>query len=442
MLTLLMVVVYSGVSAGTTEIGENMTEQSPSVTVTVEEMKQDFQQMRQILEENHCCLYEYTDKSTFDSLFTGQFNLIDRPMKLNEFFKILTPITAKIGCGHTAFWMPGTYWLHSSNNMFPLIVRLIEDKVVVAGSYNDSAQVPVGSIIHKIGPWLIGDIIDEMTQNYSADAFNEHFIKSQIERRFSMIFARRFGLYENFVVTYSLPGEEATEVTSLPPATRESVREVVFHRPELSFEILDDRSTAILTIPSFIYYDRVPYFTGYIDSCFAVIHEKSIKNLILDLRGNDGGDPFCAAPLFSYLEPQALPYYAEPYGKYSALADTIPLAEKRFTGNLLTIIDGRCFSTNGHFCALLDYHDIGKFVGTESGATYKCNAGKNTHYRLDNSQIMLYIGRGTYAAAVKDMDKTKPIVPDYLVNETYQDFLDGKDVFIETALEVIDSMAN
>ena len=53
---------------------------------------------------------------------------------------------------------------------------------------------------------------------------------------------------------------------------------------------------------------------------------------------------------------------------------------------------------------------------------------------------MLYFGRSTFAAAVKGVDKTKPITPDYPVKETYQDFLTGKDVFMETALKLIDSM--
>jgi len=168
-----------------------------------------------------------------------------------------------------------------------------------------------------------------------------------------------------------------------------------------------------MTIQTFIYYDRVSMFKEFLENCFQEIHEKKIANLILDLRGNDGGDPFCAVPLFSYLENESVPYFAEPYGKYSSLAEQIPLAENHFTGNLFTLIDGRCFSTNGHFCSLLKYHKIGKFIGTEGGATYKCNAGKNMEIHLKNTRIMLYFGRSTFAAAVENMDKSHGILPDY-----------------------------
>ncbi len=303
---------------------------------SLKELQEDFQQMRQTLQENHADLYEYTNKETFDKLFEQQYNLITQPTTLNEFFKLLTPITARIGCGHTNLWMPDEYWNSGSGKLFPLQMKLIEGYAVVTGDFNSKSLVPVGSIVLEINGISINDIIEEMKINYSADALNE--------------------------------------------------------------------------------------------------------NLILDLRGNDGGDPFCAAPLFSYLEHEPVPYFVESYGKYSQLAEPIPLAENRFTGNLFTLIDGRCNSTNGHFCSLLKYHKIGKFVGTEGGATYKCNAGKNTQIHLKNTRIMLFFGRSTYAAAVEGMDKTQGILPDYTVVQTYRDFLDGKDTVLEYTFELIESL--
>ncbi|MFC2084678.1 S41 family peptidase [Bacteroidota bacterium] len=409
------------------------------VFFSVEEVKNDFVQFRNTLEEQHCCLYEYTSKQEFDSLFDSQYQLLAKPISPNEFFKILTPITAKIGCGHTAVWMPGGFWDMGKNHLFPLKINLIEDYVVVEGSYEGSSLIKKGSIIQEINNIPISDIVNEMRVNYSADAMNIHFINSQIERRFPLIYARRFGFKDKFQIKYTQPDKKVSEIKELSPTSNSAVRSIVFsnfNHPPLQMEIVD-RNTAVIKIPTFIYYDRVSYFTNFIDSCFAVINGKGVNNLILDLRGNDGGDPFCAAPLFSYLQKKPEPYFSEPYGKYAKLAKPIPLPKNHFTGNLYTIIDGRCFSTNGHFCSLLKYHNIGKFVGTESGATYKCNAGKNTEIHLSNTRIMLYFGRSTFATAVKGMDKTKPIMPDHPVRETYQDFLDNKDLFMEKAMEQI-----
>ena len=414
------------------------------VIFSIEELREDFVQFRKTLEEQHCCLYEYTSKEDFDSLFESQFKLLNKSLSPIGFYKILTPITAKIGCGHTAVWMPGGFWDIGKNKLFPLKFRFIEDKVIITACYLDTCIIPKGTILHEINGVPIMDIILEMRSNYSADAINIHFINSQIERRFPLIYARRFGFKDSFTIKVTYPGEMTTKYLILPPTSVSIVRKYVFKNfkhPLLQMEILN-KNTAVLIIPTFIYYDRVTYFTNYIDSCFAVIRNKNIKNLILDLRGNDGGDPFCAAPLFSYLQEKPEPYFLKPYGKYSELANPIPLPKNHFKGNLFTIIDGRCFSTNGHFCSLLKYHKIGKFVGTESGATYKCNAGKNTHIRLNHTKIQLYFGRSTFAAAVEGMDKTKPISPDYPVIETLSDFLGGKDTTMDFILNLIDTNYN
>ncbi|KPK81598.1 MAG: hypothetical protein AMS27_15370, partial [Bacteroides sp. SM23_62_1] len=348
------------------------------VIFSVEEMQQDFNQMRQTLENEHCCLYEYTSKEIFDSLFQHQYELITAPLHPHEFYNILSPITAKIGCMHTAVWMPGGFWDMQPDNLFPLRVKLIEDYVVVAGSYIDTIQVPAGSIILEINGKPVHEIIGEMRKNISADALNIHFVNSQIEKRFPMIYARRYGFPEKYRLTYALPGQKTRTTIELSPANIQSVRADVFknfNHPPLKLEILEQKNTAIMKIPSFIFYDRVDYFKHFLDSSFTLIREKEIGNLLLDLRGNDGGDPFCAVPLLAYLEHEPVPYFAEPYGRYAEFANPVHLAKNHFTGNLYTLLDGYCGSTNGHFAALLKYHKIGKIIGTPTGATYKCNAG-------------------------------------------------------------------
>jgi len=209
-----------------------------------------------------------------------------------------------------------------------------------------------------------------------------------------------------------------------------------FMSPPPGFRIIEEMSTAILKVPTFIYYDKVDYFRSFMDSCFHLIKESGIKNLILDVRGNDGGDPFCSSILLSYLQKDPVPYFAEEYGKYKELSNPLPLPEDHFTGNLYTLIDGSCGSTNGHFCALLKYHNLGKLIGTPSGATYKCNAGKDTEFRLNNTQIILTIGRTTYSAAVKNMAKSA-INPDIYVYENLESLQSNTDLFLQTALEQI-----
>lgn len=408
--------------------------------LSVDDMRQDFRQLRRILENEHCCLYEYTGKEEFDRLFDHQFRLIDRPMRYEEFFRMAAPIVAQVGCMHTALWMPGRFFDLGAENLFPLQVELIEDNLVVTGGYREKNEVPVGSVILEVNGLPAGEIFNALRAITSADALNPHFINTQVEKRFPMFYASVFGFPEKYTVTYSLPGKKTRVTADLHPADIKSVRSVIFahfNHPPLTIDFIEDRKTAVMTVKTFIYYDRVEYFRDFMDRSFREIKEKNIENLILDLRGNDGGDPFCAVILYSYLQKEPAPYFAEPYGKYSDLAKPVPVADNHFMGNLYTLLDGRCGSTNGHFCALLKYHRIGKFVGTPSGSTYKCNAGRNTEVRLDRTSLILTFGRSTFAAAVEGLDKSKPIMPDFPVKETYRDFLEGKDAYLDAALKLI-----
>lgn len=154
------------------------------------------------------------------------------------------------------------------------------------------------------------------------------------------------------------------------------------------------------------------------------------------LSGNAGGDPFCAAYLFSYLQHEPVPYFEKHYGRYDTLALPLPQPSGHFTGKLYTLIDGGGFSTTGHFCALLKYHGIGTFIGEETGATYTCT-GSVTYPALEQTRIILGTARNQrYSVAVNGMDPRRGILPDHPVFPSPDDLESGRDAVFEFALSL------
>ena len=133
---------------------------------------------------------------------------------------------------------------------------------------------------------------------------------------------------------------------------------------------MKEKQTAIVNINSFVFYNDTAKFNKFVDSSFGKVHEKQIPNLILDLRQNVGGDPFCASYLFSYLAQKPFIYYAESYEWYPTLAKLISPKPNAFKGKLYVLISGNCLSSAGHFIALLKYHGIGVLIGNETGGNY------------------------------------------------------------------------
>ena len=404
-----------------------------------EKLQEDFREMRNILEENHPALYDYTDKHTLDSLLEYQYAQIDRPLEFNEFYKIISSILSKVGCGHTKLWIPSEYRYAVPDNFFPLKICFSKDKVYVDGCYSTNITIPDGSEILSINNKTIHEIVAALESITSSDAFIRAFKSKSVEKNFANKYALYYGYPETFMIKFIAPGKLKEEEAVLLPVGLETINKYPVRGNELSLKLLDETNTALLTINTFIYYNQREMFGKFIDSSFLIIQKEKIKNLIIDLRGNDGGDPFCSSYLLSYIENEPVPYFAENYGRYRSLSEPIPMADNNFKGILYTLIDGSCFSTTGHFCALLKYNHIGKLVGTETGATFTCT-GSVIYKNLKNTHIILGTARRQrYNAAVSNMDRTRGVMPDYYVERTQNDIVTDNDTVLNFVLDMINS---
>jgi C-terminal processing protease CtpA/Prc len=203
----------------------------------------------------------------------------------------------------------------------------------------------------------------------------------------------------------------------------------------LGIRIIKEKNIAILTISHFAFYDNCDFFYTYIDEAFSRMEQEKIMNLILDVRGNTGGDPFCAAHLLSYLEEAPVVYFSKPYGEYFTLTKPVPLHQNHFKGEFITLIDGGGLSTTGHFLSLLKFHKFGKLVGEETGATYTCNDASRS-YTLKNTRIQGHIASRTFATVVRDLPGDRGIIPDHQVVQTPEDIAEGVDTVMEYALNM------
>jgi len=407
------------------------------VVFSREKLQKDFHQFRSILESTHPALYDYTSKREMDSLFDANAAKIERDLDFDSFLMLMTEVIARVGCGHSSLWLPGSYWSISPRRMFPLQIMVSGEKAYVTGNLGGQPAVPAGSEILSINGVKMKELVSYLKSLNSADGFNPSYREAKVGEYFAVKYALAYGYPEEFQIEYRPDGKVQVKKAILQPVDKTLVDRANAKGNDLSLKEVEGGRVALLTINSFAYYGEVDRFRTFLDSVFRVIEKKQIGNLVLDLRGNGGGDPFCASYLWAYLEPEALPYFKDHYGRYDTLANPVPQPALPYRGNLYTLIDGRCFSTTGHFVGLLKYHGVGKFVGTESGATYTCT-GNATYPALDETGIMVGTARVMrYTAAVRDMDPMRGVIPDYPVRKTQQDMASDRDVVLEHALQLI-----
>jgi len=404
---------------------------------SVSALREDFLQLRDSIEAIHPALYTFTGRETFDRLFADRLADLRVPMTGVSFYCLTAPVVAKIGCGHTGLIMPESWWTGQPDRYFPLRLFFADSGVYVLSSSDTIATVPPGSEILAINDRSIQEITGLLCSGISADGNNKAYKRAVLNHNFPYLYALFFGFPESYALRCRNPAAMRIVDNQARPVSRQQLEKE--NRPqELSIRELRDPVAAVLRIGTFAYYtpDQESYFRTFIDSVFSALQVNNTEDLILDIRDNDGGNPFCAAYLLAHLTNEPVPYFDRPFGKYRQLAEPIPPAPGHYRGRLFVLIDGGDFSTTGHLCALLKYHGIGTFVGSETGGTYTCNDAEKTIY-LKNTGIGVRIAQGTFTVAVEGMDPRYGIYPDFQVSRRIADLISGKDTVLDYVLNLI-----
>jgi hypothetical protein len=414
----------------------------PDRTYEVTALQEDFKKLARTLEKHHPTLCLFQDRSGFTSCLDSTYADIDSAMTVKEFYLILSRVVARIRCGHTCILFPEAHWTMLSIRYptFPLRLFYTDKKAYVLNDYG-TAAISTGSEILSINGMRASEIIDNYLLTFASDGPNETF-------RYHQMNLKPFGLFpgypdfpDSYVVVCRSPDDSLTKVTTLRARhfgrssyLRWESFEDMAGGPPLGFETIDSLSTAVLTIRTFI--SEPGDYAAFFRNAFETIRDHSLANLILDLRGNDGGGPEGSAELLSYLMSSEYVYFKSRVYGYRSLKRAVPLRQPGFRGHLYILIDGGCFSTTGHLLSLVRYHNLGTLIGEESGGSYWCN-GCNEIYTLPNTSLRLQYTRCTYETAVTGLPRGRGVMPDIEVRPTLKDLLEGKDTVMRFTLDLI-----
>ncbi|HEV3222733.1 MAG TPA: S41 family peptidase [Puia sp.] len=391
-------------------------------------MKADFNQLLAQIKNNHPALYDFTCKDVYQEIVKQQFDKIRDSATVTDFYKILLPLVVKIGCGHSQLWLPQRVWNDSAVGFLPLRLFIEKGKVYIVRNLSTDTNVKISSEVLKINGKMIPDLLDTMNSFISTDGDNLSAKRDYLNTSwFNGLLAIALDFPKEYLVdTRRTIGDPIHQLKlhALNLQTYNRVEAWPSSTPK--FLIDSSNNTGILTIRSFSFYDSVAGFRHFIDSFFAKVKQQHIHSVILDLRDNSGGDPFCSAYLLAYLAKAPVIYYSESYEGYAELAKPMPLAADHFEGNLYTLINGNCFSSTGHLCAILKYYHLGKFIGSETDGTYTCNDNSRIIF-LNNTGIQLRIARNSFSVVVKGIQRFKGIQPDFPIETNVEDNIAGKD---------------
>lgn len=406
---------------------------TPQRIYTAEELKADFEQLRQEILNNNPL--RFADRQELTRAFESQIHQINNGMYEWEFYRILSPVVAKVNCSHTYIQPSREYenYLLNEGKFLPFDIKVIRGRAYICGKFTP-ASIPVGAELISINGKSISEIMATFLNNLTADGKNLTRKYYMINRNFSLYFYRFIDQTDTFMIKYTdLQDGQTRQV----PVTALTLAEQAVYANQgtkqgssagnTHYSRQFEKKYAILTIKSFAFYQNHSRLNLFIDRFFNEVATKKIPDIIIDLRGNSGGNPLCTAHLFSYLISDPTSYFAKDNGMAEELTLPILPAKKAFKGKIRILADGGSYGATGHLISLLKYYKIGILIGEETGGTYTfTDAAK--YVVLKNTQIRLYCSTREFKTEISGFAPDRGILPDVEVSPVLTDYLSGRDL--------------
>lgn len=406
---------------------------------SLEQLRADFTQMRNALESNHPDRLRYETAATLAGLFDAADSSLRDGMTEGEFYRVVAPLVARTHCGHTNIRPSDGFSsaLGNSARVLPLGIYLDNGRAYVDADYGSQSGIALGSEVLAINNEALPGVVERLLAGISADALNTSAKIHRLNRSFYLYYYYFWGEVPRFdlrVKDASSGVESLVQVNAR--AYSQVSRDAGSRFPwsgRLALEI--NGSLAVLTVPSFVI-GQNPDYRAFFADAFQRLNNGGVKRLIIDIRGNGGGDPDLSACLIAHLIDKPFIYFKKGQGYDHLFAETAPHAV-HFQGKTLVLIDGGCFSTSGHFCSLVRHHALAEFVGETGGGTFRCH-DNSREFVLSHSGMRLRVARTTYEAAVPDHDVSAGFPPDFRVYPGIQDILSGTDAQMDFAVRKLE----
>ncbi|MBC8154117.1 MAG: carboxypeptidase-like regulatory domain-containing protein [Bacteroidetes bacterium] len=442
--------------------------------LSTRQLTNDVDYLQESLVKLHPGLTWYTNQEDLDNSFRSVRSKLANINREADFFRLLSPLVEQIHCGHTELY-PSISTSEDnalSTKLFPLDVWLSGDTAVVIRDYEGILR---GSIVASINKYDIVNVVGKIMSNLPSDGYNQTYKSFRLHNEFPILFDRYVQRTDTFTVKIR-PVNGSIKTLRLAGKTGQNQTS---RNDQATARVIDSLHSLVITLPSFSTQQDFPAF---LQETFRGIKAKGIKNVVIDLRNNQGGRDEYGPLLYAYLTnkpfryydritvastdssllnrlsigdlplPNVLPTYVSHVKKADGLLTYtahVNLATQQpqpnaFGGDVYILINGGTFSSAAEFAAIVRSNKRAVFIGQETGGGYYGNCSLATPVlTLPNSKIRLAIPLAKYELAVShDVSVGHGIVPDHPTTYYSGDILSNQDKDLNLCLDLIKKVKN
>ncbi|MDO7847720.1 S41 family peptidase [Hymenobacter sp. M29] len=463
----------------------------------------DLALFQRLKEAAHPGIYKYRSKAQMDSTFADACARVTSRMTVLDAYRLVVGITDFEGSLHNDTALPDSVRkaLEAEKSFFPYPLKLVAGQLVLNTGH---APLPLGATISSIDGVPARQLVRALGKYYTTDGLNTTGKAVGLAESFPEYFRLEYGPRAGFVVRYYAPGARAIRQQTLPAVTYAAYERAFADRhsrpcdrsffegmpAKYTFRLLPTQAKAVLTLNTFdIGEDNScghRRYAQFLDSCFQLLRRSpAITHLLVDVRGNGGGDDDNDMLAFSYLarapfrenQRATMRFWQVPGRRYLTVArDTAErggivadIAEElrtdftkgadglphenahgnpwfqpkpaRFRGQLYLLISPRVASAGSMFAAMVRGNTSAVVIGEETMGGYYGHTGHGSlDYTLPNTGIQVSFFRVDLAQAVP-VRASQPfgrgVLPDYEVSQSAADFLANRDTQLRFALQLI-----
>jgi hypothetical protein len=355
------------------------------------------------------------------------------------FYTVVAPLLEKIGDGHTSLVFPTNELQNPVVKLFPFSVRI---------RFNDSATIirtdhslidngiPSGAEIVSINGKKTDSLVGKMFCFLSGEKL--FFKAAYLEYMFTPLL---YALTHDSVFSLVYIDNHKTilkTVNGIPYSQRFKEQTPTEETP-IDYSLSLDTAKMIACI-HFNNFSNPSVFKNFIDSAFSVIEGRKIRDVIIDIRQNSGGNSGIGDEFFQYISPVPFNQYGKVIVKISPrlirlfggsmddMKDSIGFKifdndtliglrpnKLRYSGHLYLLTSNYTFSSATDFAWTFKYLKMGIIVGEETGGLVVC-FGDKIRQSLPNTKIGLDVSYKKFYCYGASDDDTHGVIPDYNVS--------------------------
>jgi Peptidase family S41 len=284
------------------------------------QMAEDIKIFREIREQANSGLYIYKTKKEVDSMYNWAYGQVAKPLDILAFYRIIAVLTDFEGSCHNWTGLPYdvSYYLQRKKGYFPFSLKYIEGKIFVD---NFNKKIPFGSRVITINGKADSVICKALYKYRTTDGYNVSVKNpSNVNFGFGKRYQIEFGVNDNYEIMYTLPNSSEQLSQTVKSVSSDEWEKNYLQRnsakfdsmldyevqQKYSFKTLND-STSLLNLRIFTVGDDINNpnyraFSAFLDSIFKEMKtNKQIKNLVIDIRSNPGGNGGALMKAFTYI---------------------------------------------------------------------------------------------------------------------------------------------